>query len=139
LRCPFGCRQHHRKQRSNQRSTAYYQTDSGKRKKKRLNAKRSGTPGSVECVPLKRSAPGPPPNELPQKVELLLEGAVLDELAVKTSPTLPYLRMVINLLEGVQLSLTELVACLLSTMRQHCMAYRTRTDYVLRFLHQHPP
>lgn len=41
LRCPFGCRQHPRRLQSNERSRAYYQTDSGRRKKKRLNGKRS--------------------------------------------------------------------------------------------------
>ena len=41
LRCPFGCRQHHRRRRANARSREYYRTHSGKRKKKRLNGKRS--------------------------------------------------------------------------------------------------
>jgi len=38
--CPFGCRNAHRKKRSTQRSTAYYQTAEGKFKKKQLNARR---------------------------------------------------------------------------------------------------
>jgi hypothetical protein len=41
LRCPFGCRQHHRRERANERSRLYSQSDSAKRKKKRLNGKRS--------------------------------------------------------------------------------------------------
>jgi hypothetical protein len=40
--CPFGCRNAHRKKRSTQRSTAYYQTAEGKFKKKQLNARRKG-------------------------------------------------------------------------------------------------
>ncbi len=40
--CPFGCRLAHRKKRSTQRSTAYYQTAEGKFKKKLLNARRKG-------------------------------------------------------------------------------------------------
>lgn len=39
--CPFGCRNAHRKKRSTQRSTAYYQTAEGKFKKKQLNARRN--------------------------------------------------------------------------------------------------
>ena len=39
--CPFGCRNAHRKKRSAQRSTAYYQTSEGKFKKKLLNARRN--------------------------------------------------------------------------------------------------
>lgn len=42
LRCPFGCRDGHRRQRSGQRSVDYYQTPEGKRKKGRLNARRTG-------------------------------------------------------------------------------------------------
>jgi hypothetical protein len=41
LRCPFGCREHHRRQRANQRSRRHYQSASAKRKKKLLNGKRS--------------------------------------------------------------------------------------------------
>jgi len=41
LRCPFGCRQHHRRQRGNARSRKRYQTVEGRRNKKRLNAQRS--------------------------------------------------------------------------------------------------
>lgn len=40
LRCPFGCRQHHRRQSANERSRDHYRTDSAKRKKKRLNGQR---------------------------------------------------------------------------------------------------
>lgn len=41
LLCPFGCREAHHKQSSNQRSTAYYQSEEGKRKKKIQNDKRT--------------------------------------------------------------------------------------------------
>ena len=44
LRCPFGCRQHHRQQCASARSTAYYQTAGGKSKKKKLNCRRSERP-----------------------------------------------------------------------------------------------
>lgn len=41
LRCPFGCRKHHSRQSANERSRLHSQSDSAKRKKKRLNGKRS--------------------------------------------------------------------------------------------------
>ena len=41
LRCPFGCRERHRGQKSNQRSTTYYQNKMGREKKRVLNRKRS--------------------------------------------------------------------------------------------------
>lgn len=40
LGCPFGCREAHRKQESNQRSAAYYGEAEGKIKKRALNSKR---------------------------------------------------------------------------------------------------
>ena len=67
LRCPFGCRQEHRRQRASARSTAYYQTDSGKGKKKKLNCRRSeratvssgNQPASPNDAP---RVPSPPEN-----------------------------------------------------------------------------
>lgn len=41
LRCPFGCREAHRKESSNKRSIEYYQTSEGKKKKKEQNNKRN--------------------------------------------------------------------------------------------------
>lgn len=64
---------------------------------------------------------------------------MLDEPAVQTSPLLPYVRTVVNLLEGLRLDLPELVAWLLTVLRQRSMAQRRRRDYVREYLHQHPP
>jgi hypothetical protein len=52
---------------------------------------------------------------------------------------LPYVRMVASLIEGIEFSYEELVQLLRQAMRQHSFAKRTRSDYVLRFLHEHPP
>lgn len=46
IRCPMGCRDHYRRQQASKRSTAYYQTDDGKDKKKTINAQRSSCGGS---------------------------------------------------------------------------------------------
>lgn len=145
LRCPFGCRQHHRKQRSSQRSTAYYQTAAGKWKKKRLNARRNGSTSSAgggQRQDLDQQATSP--NEqltdaLRVKVELRLEGVVLRESSLLKSRMLPYVRMVVGLIEGIELSCHEVVRLLRRAMRQHSIANRSRSDYVLCFLHQHPP
>jgi hypothetical protein len=145
LRCPFGCREHHRKESARRRSTAYYRTPKGKREKKRRNGERSlentGGGGEQEEQPCRvDSTPRQQPlAALPEDIQLRLDQLVLLPATVKTSPLLSYLRMVIRLIEGIRLSLRELRDMLLQAMRQHGMAYRTRTDYVLRFLHQHPP
>jgi len=64
---------------------------------------------------------------------------VLDAESVRNSPILPYVRMVVNLIEGIQLRGEQLVERLIQALRQHSIAFRRRADYVLRFLHQHPP
>ena len=47
IRCPFGCREYHKKKSSKDRSTAYYQTDYGIIKRRIQNAKRDR--GSLKC------------------------------------------------------------------------------------------
>ena len=71
LRCPFGCRRHHYRQCSGERSAAYYRTRFGKFRKKRHNARRTAgvvrceqvaQPGSATLVPPDACAlPGSPP------------------------------------------------------------------------------
>ena len=180
LRCPFGCREHHRRQRANERSVAYYRSEEAKAKKKRLNERRSfvgidsagddgrrpdgeadddpaSHDGLVQSEHLTSCTCGdpqggessddllsgahldepPPPVEPPLAIEL--EGVFLDENSVVNSPLLSYVRMVMSLIEGRTISCDELVAALWKRMRQHSMAHRTRREYVLHFLNQHPP
>lgn len=145
LRCPFGCRQHHRRQASRQRSTAYYQTVVGRRKKKGLNAARPcggcspGCPQQPEPAPPSAACSGPPRDELPEQVELHREVVVLEAWRLESSRMLPYVRMVVRLIEGFWLPGQELVRWLRETLRQHSIATGERTVYVLRFQHQHPP
>ena len=40
LRCEFGCRAHHDRERSNERVRIYYQSEEGRKKKAQLNARR---------------------------------------------------------------------------------------------------
>ena len=168
LRCPFGCREHHRKQCSNQRSHNYRQTLEGREKKELLNAQRSlrvnlsvgdqptsddefepdedlvredsvELPTAEACSSESRqeSASGEHAGETP--LQLPLEGLTLDEASVVNSPMLPYVRMVASLIEGRRIGAAELIDALRKRVRQHSMALRTRGDYVLDFLNQHPP
>jgi hypothetical protein len=144
LRCPFGCRQHHQRQCGNQRSAAYYRTPDGKQKKKAFNARRCAAAGGEQPPPTgpieEIGPPGQPPaDEGPARIELLLEGVVLDEAMVRNSPMLPYVRMVVNLIEATRLGCRQIVRLLLEAMRQRSMASRRRSEYLLDFLHQHPP
>ena len=63
LRCPFGCRQHHRRQQANRRSRAYYQSEEGKAKKKELNQRRSLACLAEECSPTQHEPPAACGNE----------------------------------------------------------------------------
>ena len=71
LRCPFGCRTHHRRQQGNARSRRHSQSDAAKRKKKRLNCQRSllveatSPPTPVSAVTTTPSANTEPPNTEP--------------------------------------------------------------------------
>jgi hypothetical protein len=145
LRCPFGCRQQHRRQRGNERSTAYYHTPSGRWLKKRLNARRSlgVTVTDHQAPPDSReqatSPSVPPAAEAEPRLELQLEGVVLRGSTLGRSPMLPHVRMIVRLIDGVELSYQQLLHLLRRALRQHSIGARRRTDYVLRFLHQHPP
>ena len=68
-----------------------------------------------------------------------LEGFVLDEPTLVNSRILPYVRMIASLLEGRTISREELLAALRKRMRQRSIGRAPRREYVLRYLHQHPP
>lgn len=90
-----------------------------------------------KCVPPRTCDPWADPSAPP--VTLQLEEVVLSESTLANSRTLSYLRMIVRLIEGVVLNRREMIHLLVAAMRQHSFAYRRRIDYVLGFLHQHPP
>jgi hypothetical protein len=76
---------------------------------------------------------------LPLPAELDLAGVVLEEATLTKSRLLPYVRLVVNLIEGLHLSLQEVLQRLRRDLRQHRMGWRNRADYVGDDLLQHPP
>jgi len=106
----------------------------GQRKKKRLNGRRRRPPDPAPQAPL----PNAPVSDAPL-IELRLEGVVLDESSLASSPMLPHVRMVVSLMEGVEFSCREVLHLLRRAMRQHSIGARRRIDYVLGFLNEHPP
>lgn len=117
LRCPFGCRQAHRKRQSNQRSAAYYQDENGKEKKRQQNAKRRKKRVSVPV------AAAPLPEENPPWPKPIVE----------------YVRMVTSLIEGRQVSLAEVLELLRRVVRQHRMVRTRRIDQIVAWLNERPP
>ena len=115
LRCPFGCREAHRKRRSTERSVAYYATAEGKAKKKMQNGKRAQ--GGV------RADANPP---------------VTGSLEFPAG-MVGYIAMVASLIESRPVSEAEIVQSLVRAMRQHSMARRRRMDYVVAQLQRNGP
>lgn len=116
LRCPFGCREAHRRRQSNQRSAAYYRELEGKEKKRAQNAKR-------------RKAPMPPPPPPPAP----------EPLRPWPAPIVQYVQMVTSLLEGRPVSSAEVAQMLARVLRQHRMVRARRIDQIIAWLHEAPP
>jgi hypothetical protein len=133
----------------------YCRTAKGKADKRQRNARRNRCEDTVAESPQQdiphqepavakppadgRPVDSPPVDELSVTVRLRVEGVVLDESSVANSSMLPYVRMVIRVLEGVRLTGEELVDLLRRTLRQRSIDDRPRIDKILSFLHQHPP
>ena len=147
LYCPFGCREHFQRENANRRSRAYRQTLVGQEKKRILNARRYRETDKRLAQPQTltvalNDAPLVPVVDVPVvdvPVKLVLGEVVLDEAGLFASPMLPYLRMIVRVVEGLELGCRELVRWLLQALRQRSIASRSRVDYVLRFLNEHPP
>lgn len=122
LRCPFGCREAHRKQASAQRSAAYYRQPKGKRKKSDLNQRRP----RKYCPP--KPAPGPPRARVPQRRRPRWNPRMVD-----------YVRMVASLIEGRRVSRGQVLRMLARKMRQHTMGRRRRIDQTVAWLQEEPP
>jgi hypothetical protein len=123
---------------------AYYRTAAGKQKKKQLNGHRTSTARSGEGA-LSESNPPPSvgvgcePEGLPLPADLDLAGVVVEEATLTKSRLLPYVRLVVNLIEGLHLGLPEVLQQLRRNLRQHRMGWQNRADYVGDDLLQHPP
>jgi len=119
----------------------------GRRRKKLLNARRQRRrgPGGGPSQPVLGPQPeGTPPGEPeadapPPTAEVRLEGIVLDESGVATSSMLPYVRMIVSLIEGIAFTCREVVELLCLTMRQHSIGDPRTSDYAWRFPFRRPP
>ena len=74
-----------------------------------------------------------------ESLTLNLDGFVLDESTLVNSRILPYVQMVVSLLEGRTIHRKELIATLRGSLRQRSIHRLPRRAYVLRYLQQHPP
>lgn len=116
LRCPFGCREAHRKQRSTRRSVEYYRGGKGKLKKSIQNRNRYLI-----------AKAGEEPKGTAVKGEQ------------EVTPILKYVRMVVSLIEGRAVSWVEMGRMLARNWRQHPIGRWRRVLYVVRRLNKDPP
>ena len=118
VRCPFGCREAHRKQESTRRSVAYYRDpDVKKHKKVPLNQRRSrkgSAAGSATAAPKVRFA---------KKNPLIVD----------------HVRMVVSLIEGRPISRRQVLRMLATVLRQHTMCRFRRMDHAVAWLKKQPP
>jgi hypothetical protein len=117
----------------------------GKAKKKRLNGcrYRSQVPPAAtrqpDIDPQETPLHQPAADASPVTVASPLGKVVLDESSLANSPILPYVRMVVSLIEGVRFTCREVLDLLRQALRQHRFGVGHRSDYLRGFLHPHPP
>ncbi len=123
LRCPFGCRDKHRRQQSTERSTTYYSTASGKIKKAIQNCKRSRS-SPVSDVELGIKVP---------------DKNTAEEIIPVTEEIITHVTTVITILEGGRVSREEIILLIMSILRQHRLGLGGRIDYVVMQADKMPP
>jgi len=123
MRCPFGCREAHRKEESTRRSVEHNRSEAGKKKKSALNNRRRS--GGKPSGPVKTSTDK---ESDPQVRTNALNGAIVEHVQV-----------VVSLIEGRCVSLKEVLAMLERKMRQHSLGKRRKIEYMMRQLNENPP
>jgi hypothetical protein len=110
LRCPFGCREVHRRKESIRRSVAFYRGEHGRILKSYQNARRHKA--------FSRSPPAPPPYP---------------------EPLLEHVRQVVSWIESRPVSRSEILALLARVLRQHSIGRRRKIDQAVDWLNANPP
>jgi hypothetical protein len=118
LRCPFGCRQAHRKISSTKRSVEYYQTEHGIGKRKIQNDRRGKKERSVDSTD---------------------ESSREDNENLPDEETLHYIQTVTSLIEARRVSLYEVLAMLKNRLKQHSMYKHKRFGYAFKYTGGEPP
>lgn len=123
LRCPFGCREAHRKQASAQRSAAYYREPKGRSKKSQFNQRRP-----------RQYCPPTEPSLLPAR-----RRGRRGRRPKWNRPMVRYVCMIATLIENRPISARQVLGILRRKLRQHTFASRHRIDQTLARLNRGPP
>lgn len=118
VRCPFGCREAHRKQESTRRSVAYYRDPQVKKAKKiPLNQRRKRKGATARTAAW-----------APKAISAKMKPLIVD-----------HVRMVVSLIEGRPISCRQVLGMLATVLRQHTMCRVRRIDHALAWLKTRPP
>ncbi len=152
--CPFGCREAHDREQSNQRSLAYYRKHP--ERKRALNQKRylvssSGSgpaPSEVPDTPLPTSAETSEQREGSESATPNTEERPLPQCPPELAEVLPktqdpevmrHVRVIVSLIEGRKVSLEEIWQALLHFWRQRTIGHRRKIDHTVAWLNANPP
>ena len=151
LRCPFGCREAHRRKESNRRSSAYYLGEQGRKYKKRQNQRQTEKRRLRAAAHDSEGGDGP---GTPVKKDPSAEAetaAAVEQLSPGTAPSAPtlvelppwdlveYVRRVVSLIEGRPVSRAEILEVLRRVLRQRSMSRQRQIDHTFAWLNEHPP
>lgn len=161
LLCPFGCREHSRRQAQRERSQRHYRTQSGWLNKKQCNLRRAARcqppPECAAATEIATAAMRAAPDDLSpatpplhtvrhascDQVDGELRPVVDTEQSLEQrlagSPLLPYLTVLVSLIVNRVVRREELLASLVQSVRQRSLGGRWPIDYVSLVRQQHPP
>jgi len=149
IRCPFGCRQEHRRREAIRRSTAYYRSPKGKESKKKLNQRRcllSARPAglSAACPPPQRGrhVPGQAGQDRPSEPKAKRAAPSKRPTGKRLQPSpeiLQYVRLVVSLMEGRRITRRQVLVMLAKILRQHTLTRRRKIDHAVLWLKKRPP
>jgi len=115
LRCPFGCRDAHRRRESSRRSAAYYRTPEGRIKKRALNRRR-------------------------YEVSACDSGeAARADASDEDESIIVYVCLLIGMISGRSVGRVEVEAMHARISRQHSLRQGGRFDYRVEQLNKDPP
>ncbi len=114
LRCPFGCREAHRKICSSKRSTKYYQTEEGKVKKKQFNDCRKKSKDSQQ------------------------KDDRSDDLPIDQT-TICHIQLMTTMIEGRSVAFKDILSLVRDLLRQHSIDLRKKPMYKRPYSRKQPP
>ena len=98
-----------------------------------------GCEAPPELVDLSIAFPSENPAPVEDPLVWELGGVKLSAWLVATTPMLPYVQLLVKEIGSLGLCRDCLIKWLLEKLRQRSIAFRLHRQYVLRFLHLHPP